>query len=71
MLGVHDDWVNGLSRHPDGTRLATACRDRSVRVWEPAGPDLDTLLRRARSRVFRELTPDERRAYLLPDRPQS
>ncbi|MFE2429610.1 NACHT and WD repeat domain-containing protein [Streptomyces sp. NPDC059373] len=71
VLGVHDDWVNGLSWHPDGTRLATACRDRTVRIWEPAGPDLDALLRRARSRVFRELTPDERRAYLLPEQPQS
>lgn len=69
VLGIHDDWVNGLSWSPDGTRLTTASRDRTVRIWEPAHGDLDALLRRARSRVFRELTADERRAYLLPDPP--
>lgn len=66
VLGIHDDWVNGLSWHPDGSLLTTASRDRTVRIWEPAHGDLDTLLHRARSRVFRDLTPDERRAYLLP-----
>ncbi|MGW2642196.1 nSTAND1 domain-containing NTPase [Streptomyces sp. NPDC001348] len=68
VLGVHADWVNGLAWHPDGTRLATASRDRTVRVWTLADHDVDGLLRRARKRVLRELGPDERRAFLLPDR---
>lgn len=65
VVGVHDDQVNGLAWHPDGSHLATVSRDRSVRIWEPA-PDMDTLLGRARSRVFRRLTDDERRSFLLP-----
>lgn len=68
VLGVHGDWANGLSWHSDGTRLAAASRDRTVRIWELAPADLDALLRRARSRVFRELTAQERRAFLLPAR---
>lgn len=65
VVGVHDDQVNGLAWHPDGSHLATVSRDRSVRIWEPA-TDMDTLLGRARSRVFRRLTDDERRSFLLP-----
>lgn len=65
VVGVHDDQVNGLAWHPDGSHLATVSRDRSVRIWEPA-TDMDALLRRARSRVFRRLTDDERRSFLLP-----
>ncbi|MCG3043522.1 hypothetical protein L7D48_23620 [Streptomyces sp. S1A] len=65
VVGVHDDQVNGLAWHPDGSRLATASRDRSVRIWEPA-TDMDALLELARSRVFRRLTDDERRGFLLP-----
>ena len=65
VVGVHDDQVNGLAWHPDGSRLATVSRDRSVRIWEPT-TDMDTLLRHARSRVFRRLTDSERRSFLLP-----
>ncbi|MBO1332681.1 AAA family ATPase [Streptomyces sp. VRA16 Mangrove soil] len=69
VLGVHADWVNGLTWHPDGTRLATASHDRTVRLWTLADHDVDGLLRRARNGVFRELTAQERRAFLLPDIP--
>ncbi|MGJ5692967.1 NACHT and WD repeat domain-containing protein [Streptomyces pratensis] len=65
VIGVHDDQVNGLAWHPDGSYLATVSRDRSVRIWEPT-TDMDRLLRLARSRVFRRLTDDERRSFLLP-----
>ncbi|WP_369387918.1 AAA family ATPase [Streptomyces sp. CG1] len=68
VLGVHADRVSGLAWHPDGSRLATASRDRTVRVWTMADHDIDGLLRRARRRVFRELSAEERRAFLLPDR---
>ncbi|GAA2214583.1 hypothetical protein GCM10009850_100480 [Nonomuraea monospora] len=68
VIGVHDDHVNSLSWHPDGTRLATGSSDRTVRIWEVHDPasDLEELLARARARVFRPLTDDERRAFLLP-----
>ncbi|GGW52495.1 hypothetical protein GCM10010381_42480 [Streptomyces xantholiticus] len=66
MLGVHADWANGLAWHSDGSRPATASRDRIVRIWVPQDPDLDALLHQARTRVFRAPTAEERRAYLLP-----
>ncbi|MCX4834151.1 MULTISPECIES: nSTAND1 domain-containing NTPase [unclassified Streptomyces] len=68
VLGIHADWANGLAWHPDGTRLATASRDRTVRIWTLAEHDIDSLLRRARKKAFRELSPEERRAFLLPDK---
>ncbi len=68
VLGVHADRVSGLAWHPDGSRLATASRDRTVRIWTLADHDIDGLLRRARKRVFRELSTEERRSFLLPDR---
>lgn len=67
VVGVHDDQVNGLAWSPDGTRLATVSRDRTVRIWNPT-TDLNPLLERARSRVFRDLTDEERRSLLLPAR---
>ncbi|MCX3058226.1 nSTAND1 domain-containing NTPase [Streptomyces beihaiensis] len=68
VVGVHGDRVNGLAWHPDGSRLATASRDRTLRVWTMADQDVDGLLRRARRRAFRELSVEERRAVLLPER---
>ncbi|MFI0907069.1 AAA family ATPase [Streptomyces sioyaensis] len=68
VLGVHADWVDGLAWHPDGTRLATASHDRTVRLWTLADHDVDGLLSRARKGAFRELTAQERRTFLLPDR---
>ncbi|WP_244176933.1 WD40 repeat domain-containing protein [Streptomyces albus] len=68
VIGVHDDQANGLAWHPGGSLLATASRDRTVRIWEPAA-SLDSLVERARSRVFRRLTDRERRSLLLPSRP--
>ncbi|MDX2948172.1 WD40 repeat domain-containing protein [Streptomyces caniscabiei] len=67
VIGVHDDQVNGLAWHPDGSLLATVSRDRTVRIWDPS-TDLDTLLGSARTRVFRQLTGDERQGFLLPSR---
>ncbi|MFE0134053.1 AAA family ATPase [Streptomyces sp. NPDC059037] len=68
VLGVHADRVSGLAWHPDSSRLATTSRDRTIRVWTMADHDIDGLLRRARQRVFRELSTEERRSFLLPDR---
>ncbi|WP_236655647.1 WD40 repeat domain-containing protein [Streptacidiphilus carbonis] len=34
VVGVHDNQVSGLAWHPHGSCLATASRDRSVRIWE-------------------------------------
>ncbi|MFG2981791.1 AAA family ATPase [Streptomyces sp. NPDC048258] len=66
VVAVGADWINGLDWHPDGSRLVTASRDRTVRIWDVSAADSDALLRRTRSRLFRELTAEERRAFLLP-----
>jgi len=62
---VHADWVTGVAWSPDGQRLATASRDRTARVWD-AFTDLEALVAKARQRVFRQLTRDERRRLMLP-----
>jgi WD40 repeat protein len=65
-LGNH---VHTAAFHPDGTRLVTASSDRTARVWRALA--LDALIAFARTRVFRELTEDERREYgLLPKKGQ-
>jgi WD40 repeat protein len=39
----HSDWVLDAEFSPDGTMIATASRDRSVRVWNPDGTRVKTL----------------------------
>jgi WD40 repeat protein/energy-coupling factor transporter ATP-binding protein EcfA2 len=65
VVGVHRDKVTSVAWSRDGTRLLTASADGTARVWQ-ADPDHDRLEARARGRVFRTLTPDERRQHLLP-----
>ncbi|WP_165970497.1 AAA family ATPase [Actinomadura sp. 6K520] len=65
VAAVHDDEVWDVAWSPDGTRIATASGDRTVRIWE-AVTDGAALVERARSRVFRRLTPDERHALMIP-----
>jgi WD40 repeat protein len=43
-LKGHTDWVNQVVYNPDGSRLATASRDRTVRIWDAAsGKELFTI----------------------------
>ncbi|MFQ3556669.1 WD40 repeat domain-containing protein [Streptomyces gramineus] len=65
VVGVHRDKVTSVAWSPDGTRLLTASADGTARVW-PADPDYDRLEARARGRVFRTLSEEERRQHLLP-----
>ncbi|MEU5943093.1 hypothetical protein ABZ807_28900 [Micromonospora sp. NPDC047548] len=65
VIGVHRDGVTGLAWLPDGRQVVTGSADGTARVW-PDSVNLDELTVIARSRVFRALTDDERRAHLLP-----
>ena len=57
----HADVVSALAWSPDGKRLATAGVDRTVRQY---AVDIELLLKVARSRITRNLTPDECRKFL-------
>ncbi|MEU3458057.1 AAA family ATPase [Micromonospora sp. NPDC006766] len=65
VIGVHRDGVTSLAWLPDGRQVVTGSADGTARVWADH-VDLDELTTVARTRVFRGLTDDERRAHLLP-----
>jgi WD40 repeat protein len=68
VIGVHPDRVGAVAWLPDGKHVASGSTDRTIRIWS-AQVDVDTLVRTARRRVFRSLTPEERLTHLLPDQP--
>jgi WD40 repeat protein len=57
--------VAAVDFSPDGSSIVSSGVDRSVRIWrcEVCAP-IDEVLRLARSRVLRELTPAERARFL-------
>ena len=59
-LRGHTDRVISVAYSPDGKRLATASADKTVQVYAMS---INDLLHLARSRVTRDLTPDECRKY--------
>ncbi|WP_247702449.1 WD40 repeat domain-containing protein [Streptomyces sp. F63] len=65
IAGVHQDKVSSVAWSRDGTRLLTASFDGTARVWL-ADPDVDRLEARARGRVFRTLSEEERDRHMLP-----
>jgi WD40 repeat protein len=66
IVFVSPGWVSALGWSPDGSRLAIGAYDRAV--IQDAVTSLDVLRGRARSRVSRQLTDEERRQAGLPAR---
>jgi tetratricopeptide (TPR) repeat protein len=60
-LSGHTAWVRGVAFSPDGTRLATASADRTVRVY---ALNIEDLMALARTRITRSLTSQECQKYL-------
>jgi WD40 repeat protein len=42
---AHEEWINRLAWSPDGRRIATASDDRTVRVFQDDGAELERILR--------------------------
>ncbi|MFI6362196.1 AAA family ATPase [Nocardia sp. NPDC050630] len=51
VLRGHDDWVWGIAWSPDGTMLASASHDHTVRLWDLADPGQSRVLRGHTDRV--------------------
>jgi WD40 repeat protein/energy-coupling factor transporter ATP-binding protein EcfA2 len=66
IVFVSPGWVSALGWSPDGSRLAIGAYDRAV--IQDAVTSLDVLRGRARGRVSRQLTDEERRQAGLPAR---
>jgi WD40 repeat protein len=64
-LRGHSSSVYGVAYSPDGKRLATASHDGTVQVY---AIDIRELLNLARSRVTRDLTPDECKRYFQSEK---
>jgi WD40 repeat protein len=65
VLCVCETSVEDVAWSRDGELIAVACRDGRVHIL-PAVPDLSALAADVRSRVFRELTAEERQDAMLP-----
>jgi WD40 repeat protein len=64
-LRGHSHAVFSVAYSPDGKRLATASSDRTVQVY---AIDIHELLDLARSRVTRDLTPEECKRYFQTEK---
>ena len=54
----HGSWVFDARFSPDGGQLVTACRDRSVRVWNSTNGELAPLLRHPTAVSSARFSPD-------------
>ncbi|MGW4757260.1 nSTAND1 domain-containing NTPase [Streptomyces chartreusis] len=60
----HADWVWSVAFSPDKRILATGSSDQTARLWDSALPEPDAAIRAICRNVSRDLTADERTAFL-------
>ncbi|MEU6071036.1 trypsin-like peptidase domain-containing protein [Streptomyces sp. NPDC047082] len=60
----HTESVNSVAFRPDGRTLATGSTDKTARLWNVVLPQPDAAIRQICRAVNRDLTPQERTAYL-------
>ena len=73
----HGEPIHALAVSRDGKFIATGAGDNTARIWDAADAtrvwdtaiDVDGLVGKALSRVFRELTGEERKSAMLPEVP--
>jgi WD40 repeat protein len=65
IAGVHAHRTECLSWAPDGSRIIVGAQDRTARVWKTS-IETENLVKLAQKRVFRALTPSERRDLMMP-----
>ena len=67
MLRGHKATVTSIAFSSASNSAVTASIDGTVRIWDL---DIETLMDRARRLTGRELTPEERMQYIVPDHEQ-
>ena len=66
VIGIHRDRCTSVAWLPNSRQVASASEDHTIRIWGSEN-DVTALLSAARGRIFRSLTPEERRTHLLPE----
>lgn len=67
ILTGHTDWVHSVAFSPDGDSLASVSDDKAVRRWDVSFPEPDAAIRKVCHMLERDLTDEERAAYLPDD----
>jgi WD40 repeat protein len=65
VAAAHSHRMECLSWAPDGKHIVVGAQDRTARIWRTT-IEIQKLVKLAQDKVFRMLTPSERRNLMLP-----